>query len=239
MSSPAQIRIEVLTLARIIGVPTFHPEHATFQPFPVHAFAICHPDGVIVVDTGIGFGNQVIDEMYPHESWHLPDELHRVGIDERDVRLIVNSHLHFDHCGQNGTLDCPIAVQRAEVEATRAPFYSVPDWATVPSERARLIDGDIELAHGVTALLTPGHTPGHQAVVVRSAKTTVVIAAQCLFRRSAWNGPAEDTNLHDPSWHGAADDSLRRLRSLRPARVLLSHDHAVDAASLAKTARDL
>lgn len=220
------MRIEVLTLARITGVPASHPEHATFQPFPVHAFAIRHPDGVIVMDTGIGFGNAVIDEMYPHEAWHLVDELHRVGIDERDVRLIVNSHLHFDHCGQNDALHCPVAVQRGEIAAAQEPFYSVPDWATVAPERARVVDGDEELAPGVTAILTPGHTPGHQSVVVRTGEATVVIAAQCLFRNSAWGGPAEEANLHDPSWRAAADNSLERLKALRPTRVFLSHDHA-------------
>lgn len=97
------IDVVALDLARVLSVPEFHPEHATFQPFPVHAFAIRHPDGVIVVDTGIGFGNEHIQLLYPHEARSLVAELNRSGIDERDVRLIVNSHLHFDHCGQNNS----------------------------------------------------------------------------------------------------------------------------------------
>ena len=93
--------IDVLQLARVNAVPEFHPEYHTFVPFPVHGFVIHHPEGAIVVDTGIGYGNDLIDSLYPHQSVSLIDELNRCGVDERDVHLIVNSHLHFDHCGQN------------------------------------------------------------------------------------------------------------------------------------------
>jgi len=202
-------RIDTLHLARILSVPVFHPEHKTFRPFPVFGFLIHHPDGPIVVDTGIGSGNEFIDTAYPHESTPLVDELHRCGVDERDVRLIVNSHLHFDHCGQNAALDCPIAVQRAEISAAAAPLYTVPDWAAISPARSRVIDGDAHVAQGITAMLTPGHTPGHQAVVIRGGGETAVIAAQCIFRGAAWEHGPEATNLHDKSWHHQAHESDR------------------------------
>ena len=230
---PPALRIDVLTLAVVEGVPATHPEHGTFRPFPVHGFAIRHPDGVIVVDTGIGAGNGLIDKLYPHRSFRLVDCLNEAGIDERDVALIVNSHLHFDHCGQNHALSCNVAVQRAELTAATEPLYTVPDWAAIPADRAVIIDGDTELAAGVTAMLTPGHTPGHQAVVVRSADNTVVIAAQCIFRRNAWHNEPEAANLHDPTWADAAAESLCRLRALRPATVLLSHDDGLDLSDTA------
>lgn len=217
-------RIDILRLARVTGLPEFHPEHDTFRPFPVNGFLIHHPDGPIVVDTGIGSGNEFIDGNYPHEFVDLVGELNRRGVDEREVVLIANSHLHFDHCGQNRALTCSVAVQREEMAAARQPHYTVPDWADIPEARAVVIDGDADLAPGVTAMLTPGHTPGHQSVVVRGGDDVTVIAAQCIFRGDAWSTAAEETNLHDASWRGAADESLLRLRSLRPQRVLLAHD---------------
>lgn len=220
-------RIDVLELARVVGVPEFHPEYRTFSPFPVHAFVIHHPDGIILVDTGIGVGDEFIDALYPHESVSIIDELHRCGVDERDVQMIVNSHLHFDHCGQNHALACPIAVQRAELEAARQPHYSVDDWASVPTERARVFDGDALLCDGVQVLLTPGHTPGHQAVVITAEEGTVVIAAQCVFRRDAWSDDVEEANLHGPEWRDQAANSVERLRRLHAHRVLLSHDLAI------------
>lgn len=223
----AMPRIDVLQLARVNAVPQFHPEYDTFTPFPVHGFVIHHPDGAIVVDTGIGYGSDLIDSLYPHQSVSLVDELNRCGVDERDVQLIVNSHLHFDHCGQNHALSCPIAVQHAELEAARQPHYTVDDWAAIPEHRMRVLDGDTDLSTGVQALLTPGHTPGHQAIVINSTEGVVLIAAQCIFRRDAWNGGIEAANLHNDEWRAEAAHSVARLQALHPRRVLLSHDHAI------------
>jgi N-acyl homoserine lactone hydrolase len=226
------MRIDTLELSRIVGVPEFHPDHVGFKPIPVYGFAIHHPDGVIVVDTGIGLDSRHIDKLYQHDSVGLVGELHRHGIDERDVALIVNSHLHFDHCGQNHAIAAPICAQTAEVEAAAGPFYTVPDWATIPAARDRTVSGDTELAPGVRALWTPGHTPGHQSVVIEGRDGTTVIAAQCIYRAREWSSGVEDHNVHeshlpgplDASWRTAAVDSLARLRALRPRRVFLSHD---------------
>jgi N-acyl homoserine lactone hydrolase len=220
-------RVKVLELSRILGVPEFHPDHGRLEPIPVHGFVIQHPDGHIVVDTGIGLGNEFIDQLYQHESVGLVHELHRLGIDERDVRLIVNSHLHFDHCGQNHALAAPICAQSAEVEAAAAKFYTVPEWADIPPERDRTVAGDAEIADGVRVLWTPGHTPGHQSVVITAEGETIVIGAQCIYRLDEWIDGVADHNLFEPTWRAAADDSLNRLRSLQPSRVFLSHDVAV------------
>lgn len=222
--------IDVLALSRVVSLPESHPEHTTFEPFPVFGFLIHHPDGPIVVDTGIGFGNETIDALYGHESVDLIVEINRCGVDERDVACIINSHLHFDHCGQNHKLSVPIVVQQAEVDAAGEEFYTVPEWASIPAERSRVVVGDSDVAFGVSVLLTPGHTPGHQAVVVRSDDELILIAAECLFRSSSWTDLAdgvEPKNLHNDSWHPVAAESIDRLRSLKPDRVLLSHDVAI------------
>ena len=221
-------RIDVMQLSRVTSVPAFHPEHDGFTPFPVFGFLVHHPDGPFIVDTGIGHGHTLIDSLYGHESIRLIDELHRLGVDERDVRFIANSHLHFDHCGQNGDLDCQIAVQAAEISVAAEPHYTVAEWAAIPDERAWILDGDDDLATGVRALWTPGHTPGHQSIVMTADDAVVVVAAQCLYRRTAWDTAPETGNLHDQSWLDAAADSLNRLRSLDPTRVLLSHDAPIE-----------
>lgn len=218
------LRIDPLLLATVTTLPDWHPEHNRFTPFPVYGFLIHHPDGAIVVDTGIGFGNDMIDELYRPDSQPLVGLLHANGIDERDVALIVNSHLHFDHCGQNHAVSAKIAVQQAELDAATTPRYTVPEWARVPPERAHLLDGDADVAEGVRALHTPGHTPGHQSVLVESGEQRVIIAAQCIFRSAAWFDGPEPTNLHAPEWADDARASVERLRALRPTSVLLSHD---------------
>ena len=59
-------------------------------------------------------------------------------------------------------------------------------------------------------------------------KSIVLIAAQCIFRRDAWNGEIEVANLHGQEWRKEAADSVARLRKLNPHRVLLSHDRAIE-----------
>lgn len=61
-----------------------------------------------------------------------------------------------------------------------------------------MLDGDADLCDGVRVLLTPGHTPGHQAVVINSLGETLVIAAQCIFRRDAWIGEIEVATFTAP-----------------------------------------
>ena len=223
------VRIDTLLLATVTEVPAWHPEHDRFEAFPVHAFLIHHPGGAIVVDTGIGFDNSLIEEMYKPDSHRLVDALHANGVDERDVAMVVNSHLHFDHCGQNHTVNAPIVVQQSELAAATAPHYTVPEWAVVPAHRALLLDGDAEIADGVRVIHTPGHTPGHQSVMIECGDARVLIAAQCIFRGSAWGNEVEGAgvetaNLHAPEWAAAAQTSLERLRSMRPTSVLFSHD---------------
>lgn len=77
---PAELPVvERLTLARITKVPEWHPEHATFEPFPVHAWVVRHPDGPILFDTGIGYSNTAIDTWYAPEIVRLDSEVVRLA----------------------------------------------------------------------------------------------------------------------------------------------------------------
>jgi glyoxylase-like metal-dependent hydrolase (beta-lactamase superfamily II) len=106
--------IERLTLATVEALPAHHPEHATFTPFPVHAWLVRHPDGLILVDTGIGTGHPLIDEWYRPRVTPLADALDGAGADVRDVEAVILSHLHFDHCGQHAAVAAPVHVQATE-----------------------------------------------------------------------------------------------------------------------------
>ena len=162
--------IDRLMLATVTSVPEWHPERETFTPFPVHAWVIRHPEGAILVDTGIGLGNGVIDEWYHPQSTPLTAALDAVGLAPSEIAAVVISHMHFDHCGQQGTLSAPTYVQAVEYEASKAPGYTVPDWADIPKDRLRLVYGDVEIANGIRdrhvlslsyqlALVMPGTCP--------------------------------------------------------------------------------
>jgi len=220
-------RIERLDLA-VITLPDWHPE-ATNQPTaPVYGYVIVHPDGPIVFDTGVGFGNDFIDEVYEPECFRLDEALGAVGIDTSSIVGVINSHLHFDHCGQNPLLygtDVPFFVQRPEVdEVERDRFYTDQAWALPPIAQRRLIDGDFEITEGVTILSTPGHTPGHQSVLIESAVGRVVLAGQAVWELGEFvEERATASNVFSDAYHDVAIDSIRRIKAFEPEAVFFAH----------------
>src|SRR5580765_2387966 len=91
------------------------------ERWPVFVWTIDHPAGLVLVDTGMIDSRPEIDDMSPTPH---PENI------PRDVALVINTHLHFDHCGGNRLFaGVPIHVQRAEREAARGDGYTIAEWA--------------------------------------------------------------------------------------------------------------
>ena len=148
------------------------------EPWPGHLHVIEHPGGRILVDTGMIDSTPELDE-----EWHptiYPERIPREG-----VVAVVNTHLHFDHCGGNRLFagsGVPIYVQRAEREAAREPDYTIPDWVEFAGARYVELGGGAEIVPGVRVLPTPGHTAGHQSVLVDTEDGLVVVAGDVAHR---------------------------------------------------------
>ncbi|MGI9600502.1 MAG: MBL fold metallo-hydrolase [Acidimicrobiales bacterium] len=221
------ITIDQLWLGRV-QLPEWHPriDEVTAD---VYGFIIRHPDGVILVDTGVGFDNSFINELYQPDLVRLDTALAGARVDEREVGAIVNTHLHFDHCGQNHALPTtPVWVTEAEQDAATAFAYTVPEWAHLDPDRVRHPRDGEEIAEGVRLLSTPGHTAGHQSVSVTDGDDTVdVIVGQCCYCAAEFEaGPPPIADLYDPDQLAVAQHSLDRLRALHPRRVYFSHEAA-------------
>ena len=212
-----------------ITFPDWHPLHG--QTGQVLAFALRHPTGLILFETGIGSGSQLIDDLYEIDRRDIDTALASHGHGLEDVRLIVNSHLHFDHCGNNPRFPgVPIYVQAAEHRAAHEPHYTVPEWIDFNDAEYVVIDGDARVASGVRVLSTPGHSPGHQSVVFETADGLVALAGQAIYSPSEYEhlrtggGASSDDPPPDPEQYLT---SASRLIELRPRRVHFSHDLAV------------
>lgn len=158
--------------------------------------------------------------------------LEQIGVAIADVVAVVNSHLHFDHCGQNPLLfegQTAFVAQADEVAAvTRDPYYTDPSWALAPASQQRSLRGDENLAPGVSVLATPGHTAGHQSVLVEAGGRRVVIGAQLVWHADEYaTETADPANVDaDPALREAAVDSIKRIKALRPEIVYFSHCQA-------------
>ena len=171
------------------------------ERWPVYGWAIDAPAGTILVDTGMIDSTPKLDA-----DWG--PVLHPWPLDEEPV-AVINTHLHFDHCGGNRRFaGVPTFVQRAELEAAVEPNYLVA-WVHFPGESYVELDGDAELFEGVSVLFTPGHSPGHQSVVVESADGPVVLGGDVTYSMQ---------ELID-----GATPSIRRIHELEPAKVYLAH----------------
>src|SRR3954454_2600312 len=131
--------------------------------WPVHGFVITHPDGAVLVDTGVG-GPQDLLSDWRVVNVSAADALARLDLSPADISLVINTHLHFDHCGQNAVLKhAPIYVQRAELDRARVDSAWLAGWFDFMGARYELLDGDAGIVPGLSVLTTPGHTSGHQS----------------------------------------------------------------------------
>ena len=199
--------------------------------FPVHGFVIMHPKaGPILVDTGVG-GPERSLVYWRCVNRSIADALADHDLSPADVKIVVNTHLHFDHCGQNPVFKhAPFYVQRSELERARRDSSWLTDWFDFAGARFELLDGDGEIAEGVRAVATPGHTVGHQSILVRGAGGEEVLIGDAAYTGEFYRDPTPERaatrtgQAVDPE---AWSRSLHRLHDLHPAAVHFCHDLAV------------
>lgn len=226
---------------RVPQLPEEHrAAHLSGSMVAVMAFAIVQRGSVTLFETGVGqprapaassaFGAWLHERdgvvVRPIET-----ELERHGIRISDVRAIVNSHLHWDHCGGNSLFPgVPIYVQVAESDAARrgGRNYTVPEWDDFPGAEFVVIDGDASIARGINVLSTPGHSPGHQSLIVDTRGGRVVLAGQAVYLREEYY----EIVAGGSGYGGGAEPALtpvsaRRIVEEGAVRVHFSHDRDV------------
>jgi glyoxylase-like metal-dependent hydrolase (beta-lactamase superfamily II) len=213
-----------------LRLPPQEQETLGVEWWPSFGHAVVHPDGVFLFDNGAGFGNAEIESTFTPRVRSIEEALAAIGVSIGDLTGVANCHLHFDHSGQNVRLrGVPIFVQRAEWAMVHVPDYTVPEWIDAPGLTYEVLDGETEVAPGLRLLPTPGHSPGHQSLVVQAADGPVVLAGQAVRSRAEWEGATgeEDSGLPTAPDPSAYADSVERLRALDPARVHFAHDAAI------------
>lgn len=207
---------------------------------PVPAYLIVHKKGRVLFDTGLHEQSLSEPEQYVgeliaryHEFHFNPGEdiasrLRDFGTDPEQIDLVINSHLHFDHCGGNHQLtNADIVIQKKELEHARRvgndQGYLTTDWDT--GQRFKVIDGEHDIFGdgSVVCLPTHGHTPGHQSLRVRTEHSEYILTGDACYLRDTLEQMHLPGVLADPDAFLAVIRQLRKLQS-QGARIMFGHD---------------
>lgn len=162
-------------------------------PMGMRCLLVEHDDGLVLIDSGVGNKETAkfhdiygVENAGPAGRTALEAGIADAGFSPDDVSLVINTHLHFDHAGGNtfrtdgdeirpAFPNARYVVQRGEHayalranERTSASYFPHNWDVLIAADRLDLIEGDRELRPGISVRCTPGHTPFHQSVVLRS-----------------------------------------------------------------------
>jgi 4-pyridoxolactonase len=215
---------------------------------PCYAVLVEHDDGLFLFDSGFDLEhtNAVLPFELPEQTPEqtIPKQLELAGFSVPDVTTVVNSHLHFDHCGANRLFaesKPKHVIHEAEIAQARdhEPFehfgYSDKTW---DYEGAQLqpVSGDVELAKGIWLFETPGHTIGHCSLLLSGGGKPMLFAFDVAATQLALERGAQMGFHIDPRAGVRAIARVKDVAAERGADVYLSHD--MDAYQTYKRAPD-
>ena len=206
----------------------------------VWSFAIEHPDGLVVVDAGqdpefvVAWWDVYVRRAVRFdvsESDRLEARLRDAGLDPAAVRHHVFTHLHVDHVGAGPLQGARVVLNAAEWRAATARGARLRGYMRQGIEDPQTVDGDHDLYGdgSIQLLATPGHTAGHQSVLVTPTDgPRVLIAGDAVYSEDALLARRIDGVGVAPD---LARKSIERLREIcREAPTVVTPTHDTDAA---------
>ncbi|HKJ92940.1 MAG TPA: MBL fold metallo-hydrolase [Longimicrobiales bacterium] len=172
-------------------------------PLAMRCLLVETPDALVLIDTGVGNKqDEKFIEIYgienPGSPTRLEDAIRDAGHEPSAVDVVVSTHLHFDHAGGNTVRDDVGAVRPSFPQARHYVQRGEWEFAHLDNERIRasyelhnfdpvqqaglwtFLDGAAEVVPGIEVLPTPGHTPHHQSVLLRSGGETACFLADLI-----------------------------------------------------------
>ncbi|MGB0543752.1 MAG: MBL fold metallo-hydrolase [Longimicrobiales bacterium] len=169
-------------------------------PLALRCLLVEAPNALVLIDTGIGnkYGEKFADiygVLNAGEPTRLEDGIRDAGFDPSDVDIVLSTHLHFDHAGGNTVRDESGVIRPSFPNARYVVQRGELDFAHSQNERIRasyllenfepiteaglwhLVEGEADVTEGISVVPTPGHTPHHQSVLIRSDDETACFLA--------------------------------------------------------------
>jgi len=212
-------------------VSTRNRGHGHYIEAPILAYLIETPNGRVLYDVGCDYRKvatpelraRYFDPMRPRfdppqmtQDQRIPSYLERLGLTPKDIDVVFLGHLHFDHAGGLSELPgCEVHVHDAELAAAATGLYQGVFADELAGNAAwRPQSGDYDVAAGVHAVCTPGHTAGHMSLVIELPKGRPVVicgdAADLLENLTEEIAPGYCWEDNEP----LALESIRKLRTI-------------------------
>lgn len=209
---------------------------------PYFFYLIEHPRGRVLFDCGVhpavrSDPRSRLGAMADHFPLELgPDDdvegqLKRLDLSPADIDCVVQSHLHFDHAGGLEELrGIPVYLQAAELSFARTPpvyqdtlyvqedFGHDVDWQLLEGDHDLFDDGSVRI------LSTPGHTPGHQSLMVTSQRRSIVLLADATYSVEKMRERRLPAVLWSPDAMVASWERLETLERENEAQLVCTHE---------------
>jgi N-acyl homoserine lactone hydrolase len=227
--------------ADIAAFDPFDKSVGTTIKIPWFCFLITHPRGNVLFDTG-GHPSLAVDargRLGAHaDLWSVTmragddvaSKLAEVGLRPSDIRYVVISHLHYDHAGGLQFFsDAEIYIQREELRFAYSPpvyqggyirgdFDCGLKWHEIEGDHDLFGDGTVTLVH------TPGHTPGHQCLLVRLRDQTLLLLGDAAYIIQKMHDRRLPARYWNPDALIASWERIEELETQLGAELLAAHE---------------
>jgi N-acyl homoserine lactone hydrolase len=220
----------------------FDPRVGTKVYNPYFFYVIEHPEGRVMFDSGVHpdvrtdpqgrLGAAYEDFQVKMDPDHdVESRLALIGLKPSDIDLVVQSHLHFDHAGGLEWLThAPILVQREELEfAMNPPVYQEAIYVRADFDmdlKWQELDGDHDVFGdgSVIAIPTPGHTRGHQSLLVKLEGQTIFLLADASYLLEKLRSRSLPGVLWSPDAMIASWERIEEIERVENAHLMTTHE---------------
>jgi glyoxylase-like metal-dependent hydrolase (beta-lactamase superfamily II) len=198
---------------KVVWEKKLAPDARNRIPLALNCLLLRVAGKIVLVDTGLGdklTSKQAANFGIDRPEGGLLTYLHKIGVAPTEVDIVINTHLHADHCGGNTTFNSetqqivptfPNAeywIQRLELadasypnERTQATYLAENFAGLEKTGQLKLLSGDTPVLGGISTVITRGHTRGHQSILLESRENVGLYVADlsgvgCQFERTAW-----------------------------------------------------
>jgi glyoxylase-like metal-dependent hydrolase (beta-lactamase superfamily II) len=240
---------------RVLWEPIIPLDDRHRVPMALNCLLIRSGGKTILVDTGLGtkLSDKERDRFGLERSQGLVGGLHDVGVAPEEVDIVINTHLHSDHCGGNTIRDndgkprptFPHAeywIQRLEWADARYPnertvkTYLPENLLPLEDGQLKHLRGDTSVTDEVRCVVTRGHTRAHQSVVIHSQGQTAIYLGDLApwqenIKKLAWTPAIDELPMENME----TKRSIRRWALEEKALLLFEHDPRITAGYLRRS----